>query len=221
MYYHPTKHPTSGTTGCFLSHMFVIENAWKTGANSILVFEDDITPTKSAMNFAIHQELTAFLYKNPRVEYIQLGYTILPHEVISFFTARRSSNNILAYNGNCAHAYILTRAGMKTVLDAMHALPRVENIDVDVFYKQLFQSRGTGFCVIPQMFGQDFCKENNNLPATSLYYRIMRKASCFSTQTDMFYYMSIIRYHILLISFCIILITILLVHQIWVTNVAK
>lgn len=212
IYYHPKRHPISGTTGCFLSHRFVIERAWNEGVNRLLVFEDDIIPTKSAIDLAVHQDVIAFLYANPTVEYIQLGYTVLPHEVISFLTARRLSKNILKYNGNCTHAYILTRSGMKAILDAMQALPHIDNIDVDVFYKELFKGRGTGCCVIPQMFGQDFCNENNNLQATSLYYRAMRKASCFSTQTDLFYYISIIRYHIQLISFCIVLISLFLVR---------
>lgn len=43
-YYHPDKHPTSGEQGCFESHIEVISRAYDAGAETCLIFEDDIEP---------------------------------------------------------------------------------------------------------------------------------------------------------------------------------
>lgn len=197
-YYRPQRHPQGGTVGCFTSHLAVVEQAFQRGAKQVLVFEDDIVATPAAFSPRLAQAILDFAHTFPEVEYIQLGYSILPHEALSFFTAPRPAHHMLSYNGNLAHAYLLTRPGMKTALDAARTLPShaATTTDIDLFYKDLFQRRCTGFSVIPQLFQQDFCDPSNNATATSPYYAALRNVSCFSTQSGLFYRMSVVRVYL-------------------------
>lgn len=212
VYFHPKLSDEGGNVGCFRSHMEVIKIALEQNARHVMIFEDDILPTPSAPSFMNSMYFFDTLNAHPNIEYLQLGYSVLPHESLSYMTSKRLSNHLIRYNGNLAHAYILNRTGMTEVLKAYHMIPseNLKYMDVDVFYKDFFQARGTGACLIPQLFIQDFCNTSNNVIPKNLYYDMMRNLSCFSTRSMIFYTFSLMRFY----AAWIFVITLILVYLI-------
>ena len=51
-----------------------------------------------------------------------------------------SSGNIIKYNGNCTHAYVLTRQGMQRVLNTWEKALYKDEMDLDLYYKKLFSN---------------------------------------------------------------------------------
>jgi hypothetical protein len=62
---------------------------------------------------------------------------------------------------------------------------------LDIYYKKIFLKNGA--CTCPILFDQNFCIENDNEPATTFYYKIMRYVSCLQYNFSFLYLLSIIR----------------------------
>jgi GR25 family glycosyltransferase involved in LPS biosynthesis len=209
-FYFAKKHPTSGRIGCFESHINVIKNSYKNNDKFVLIFEDDVINTPSYNENSI-QYIVDFMKKNEWCEYFQLGYSILPHEIYSFFSSKpldNSSSNfsIIKYNGNTAHAYILNRSGMKRILQNWEDVVYNKKLDLDIYYKDIFENNGASIC--PILFDQNFCIDNDNDKATSIYYKAMRSVSCFQYNYSFLYYFSLFR---LYLNFLILLICLLVI----------
>lgn len=205
-FYQPEKHKYSGRIGCFESHINVIKECFDQNMNRILIFEDDIIETSSYNKDSI-QNIIHFLDNNV-CDYFQLGYTILPHEMINYFTSLSISNtHFLQYNGNCTHAYILNRTGMEKILKTWKKYCYNKKLDIDVYYKEIFKNNGA--CSCPILFDQNFCINNDNEIATTSYYTFMRSFSCVQYHISFMYYLSIIRYQYLLILSIILLVCLL------------
>jgi GR25 family glycosyltransferase involved in LPS biosynthesis len=202
-FYFAEKHSISGRIGCFESHINVITDAYNNNMKNILIFEDDIFNTTS-YNENIMNDIYNYLIQNPGCEYFQLGYTILPHEIISYFTSSMITNNILKYNGNTTHAYILNRNGMNRILHTWKQSVYEKELDLDIYYKELFKDNGA--CICPILFDQNFCIDNDNEIATTTYYKIMRNVSCTQYKYSLLYYISLFRKYIfqLLLLFTLI-----------------
>jgi hypothetical protein len=116
-FYRPERDPRGGQLGCFESHVAVVRDAHEAGCANVLVFEDDVIPTSAAYDVEVARSVSlAFLNSSTHAEYLQLGYSILPHEVAAYATADRLGDHLVRFNGNLAHAYSLTRTGMAAVL---------------------------------------------------------------------------------------------------------
>jgi GR25 family glycosyltransferase involved in LPS biosynthesis len=174
-FYITNKNPISGRIGCFMSHINVITKAYEEGHNKILIFEDDIIPTES-YNETTLQYIINYLNSNNDCEYFQLGYTILPHELLTFARAPFLSKNVIKYTGNTTHAYIINKKGMKRVIDTWETY---KDMQIDLYYKEIFINRSASVC--PMMFDQNFCIANDNEKPSSIYYTIMRNVSCYVT----------------------------------------
>jgi GR25 family glycosyltransferase involved in LPS biosynthesis len=198
-FYEVERHPEGGMVGCFESHLNIIRSCYQDQLKNVLIFEDDFSPTPSYQTDII-KEIVTFLDKNPNYEYFQLGYTIIPTEIPSYLTTQSLGNNILKYNGNTTHAYVLTRAGMKRVLETYSKY--FKKIDLDIYYKEIFQGRGASTC--PLLFDQNFCLESDNLQATSGYYSFLRSISCSTYQYSLVYGISLFRYYFWWILLCFI-----------------
>jgi GR25 family glycosyltransferase involved in LPS biosynthesis len=189
-FYEVERHPEGGMVGCFESHLNVIQSCYQDQLKNVLIFEDDFSPTPSFQEESL-KEVIAFLEKNPTYEYFQLGYTIIPTEIPAYLTAQNLGPGILEYNGNTTHAYILTRPGMKRVLQTYSDY--FKKLDLDLYYKEIFQGRGASVC--PLLFDQNFCLESDNLQATSGYYSFLRSISCSTYQYSVVYGISLFRYY--------------------------
>jgi GR25 family glycosyltransferase involved in LPS biosynthesis len=197
------KHKTSGRIGCFESHIEVIQQCYNNNFKNVLIFEDDVVDTPD-YDEKILQNVLLFLKNNNWCEYFQLGYTILPHEMVSYFSSNNLyRQNIIQYNGNCTHAYILTRPGMERILHTWKTCCYEKELDLDIYYKEIFAKHGASVC--PILFDQNFCLDNNNEKPTTAYYSIMRSISCFQYKYSFLYVLSYIRCYIKYIVFLFLL----------------
>jgi len=204
-FYHAEKHKTSGRIGCFESHISVIQNCYDKNLQNVLIFEDDVIDTPAYSSNVI-SNIELYMKNNEWCEYLQLGYTILLHEFYSYFTSvNLDSNytraNIIKYNGNCTHAYIVNRKGMERILKTWKQSVYEKELDLDVYYKELFSENGAACC--PILFDQNFCIDSDNDTATTSYYKLMRDVSCVQYNFSFLYFLSLCREYI---RICIIII---------------
>jgi hypothetical protein len=198
----------NGRIGCFESHVEVIRRCYQRGGNKIWILEDDFYPTPSYSKESLQLILRDM---DDQVEYCQLGYSLLPHEIIPYFVAKRKGN-LLQYTGNCTHSYILTRNGMKRVLKN-YELYR-ENTHLDYFYRDLF--KGYGWCSCPLLFDQNFCLGSDNaVEEDGSYFKWLRWVSCVAHRYSIMYVCSLLRNSILEFWLCLILI------RLWIYLISK
>jgi GR25 family glycosyltransferase involved in LPS biosynthesis len=197
-YYFADKH-NNGRIGCFESHINVIKKSYFRGDNYVLIFEDDIVET--SFNENILKDISEYMkYKN--CEYFQLGYSILPNELPSYMLSSREMVNntcILNYVGLLTHSYILSRNGMKKVIDNYES--HINTVHLDVFYKNIFKHSSAVVC--PTLFQQDFCSKNDNSPPENIYFSILRYLSCFQSNLSLFYLLSVLKRYIFYFIFLI------------------
>lgn len=209
-FYFAEKHNTSGRIGCFESHINVIKKCYENNNNYILIFEDDIVETPSYKEKYIN-EIMNFLQDNKECYFVQLGYTILPHELISFLSSKNYTKNIIKYNGNSTHAYILSRKGMEIILQNWQEYVYKKEMDLDIYYKEIFKNNGAS--IIPILFDQNFCIYSDNEKATTNYYKFLREFSCVQYKLSFFYWFSLFR---LYINYFILLIFVIVVIFIYI-----
>ena len=216
------KHPKSGRIGCFESHVNVIKECYNKNGKYILIFEDDAINTASYKKESI-KFISNFLYNNNWCEYFQLGYTILPHEILPYFNSKKlisnNNNSILNYSGNTAHAYILNRNGMKRILNTWEESLYDKEMDLDLYYKEIFKNNGASIC--PILFDQDFCINSDNEKATSTYYKFLRDLSCYQYQYSYLYCLSILRFYIIYFLIFIIIFLIIFFYFIYSIKYSK
>jgi glycosyl transferase family 25 len=176
----------NGRIGCFESHIEVIRSCYEKGGERIWILEDDFYPTSSFSKEALHD---VFNNIDDSVEYCQLGYSLLPHELVSYFTAKRKGC-LLQYNGNCTHSYVLTRKGMKRILD--HYEDFIETTHLDYFYRDLFKEYG--WCSCPMLFDQNFCLGTDNaVEEEGAYFQWLRWFSCIAHRFSIMYLCTLLR----------------------------
>jgi len=192
----------NGRIGCFESHIEVIRTCYEKGEEMIWILEDDFYPTPSYSKETLQKLLENI---DDSVEYCQLGYSLLPHEILPYFTAKRKGL-LLQYNGNCTHSYLLTRKGMKRILENYE--PYVETTHLDYFYRDLF--KGYGWCSCPMLFDQNFCLGTDNaVEEEGNYFKWLRAFSCFAHRFSIMYLFTLFRFF--LVEFILFLIYIVLI----------
>jgi GR25 family glycosyltransferase involved in LPS biosynthesis len=191
-YWFVDKHPQSGQIGCFESHINVVKESYHRGDNYVLIFEDDIVNT-SSFNKTVMKDISEYLKKS-KCEYFQLGYSILvPEELFPYYSASKAmirNTCIVDYNGMLCHSYILSRSGMKKIIDNYET--EINTSHIDVYYKELFYKK-TGKCVCPTLFEQDFCMKSDYSPPNNAYLWVLRKLSCLQTMISLFYILSCLK----------------------------
>jgi GR25 family glycosyltransferase involved in LPS biosynthesis len=216
-FFYTTKLSQNPILGCFLSHIKCIKKAYDSGANTILIFEDDIIPTKG-YDVKIITECIEFMKKN-KWEIFKFGFIL--HNIKDFIFAKKITNNIINFCGYTTHAYCLSRAGMERILyNAYNIIQKSNIIPIDVLYLNIFPKE-ISFCSIPLQFDQKWCIENNNIPfcyGDSLY----RSCQCMFEKYNIWYNISIIYYcRIHLVIFIIFLVIIIFVIKQVLTSINK
>ena len=202
-FYFVDKHPHSGRIGCFESHINVIKKSYHRGDEYVLIFEDDIIETPS-FDESVMKDVSAYIKKS-NCEYFQLGYSILDTEFISYFVSSQKGH-IIDYNDMLCHSYILSRKGMKKVLEQYENF--INDFHLDVFYKKILK----GASVCPLLFQQNFCIKSDNSPPENNYLFFLRKLSCFQYKLSFFYILSLIKYYFFIFLILLILIFMLTIR---------
>jgi GR25 family glycosyltransferase involved in LPS biosynthesis len=150
-FYHPTPHP-NGLQGCFESHIHLIQKAYISGAQQVLIFEDDI---------AIHQfsvqalsECIEFMKTNQDWELFYLGvFPQIVHFKIYPIPQKGNIKNIKRVHSLCGHAYVVSRKYMEKIFN-------LKFIDVPLDY--MYMENKHAYAIFPTMFVQDASKSDNN-----------------------------------------------------------
>jgi len=206
-WYNPLPDPRGGRIGCFESHIHVIQRAYDEHIPYLLVLEDDLQkmPVVDTMMTKYHTFAGALKHlvdlvfvqlprrKKIEIEYLQLGYTLLPHEWIPYVKAQILSKDrtIVQYCGNTTHAYIVNRSGMKRILQSWKTACFQQDLHIDLYYKNIF--RNISACVCPLWFDQQFCLSSDTGIPTSFYYQALRSFSCVEIRLKLFYRLSTIK----------------------------
>jgi len=107
-FYRVQRHPKGGRYGCYESHRSVIEQAYMDGLNSVLIFEDDVLFNEGWEK--VVEDVHSFIQSGIAFDTLFLGSKIL-------FVDEKTTPDIWRVKCFEAHAYIVSRAGMKKYLD--------------------------------------------------------------------------------------------------------
>ena len=117
MTFHRVKRdPRGGRYGCYESHRSVIEKAYKDGLNSVLIFEDDVLFKDGWAK--VVEDAEQFIRSGIPFDALFLGSKII-------FVDEQTTPNIWRVKCFEAHAYIVSRSGMKAYLDGAGTFDRL------------------------------------------------------------------------------------------------
>jgi GR25 family glycosyltransferase involved in LPS biosynthesis len=136
------RHPKGGEVGCWNSHMEIIKEAYNSGAEHVLIFEDDAIPTADMTQENLN-ECIRFMTENKDWNILLLG--CIPQ--VFFFPSLkiRGYKNIYCGKAWATHSYVMSRKFMKTVMDIEYS-----GTPLDDFYS----SFGHVYSHTPSMFIQ-------------------------------------------------------------------
>lgn len=123
-YHRPERHPRGGRYGCYSSHRDCIRAAYEDGLNSVLIFEDDVVFGDGWQK--VVQDAHAFVHSKPNEELpfdaLFLGSKIL---FVDEMSEKGVPDTIWRVKCFEAHAYIVSRQGMKKYLDGSDVFERL------------------------------------------------------------------------------------------------
>ena len=134
------KHPKGGTYGCFESHLQIIRQAYTSGAETCIIFEDDIEPSPY-YNLKLINQAIDFMKSNHDWELFYLGPVpeVLKHKT------KHISKNIYKLHSICTHAYVIHRRLMEKMIN-------MPFVDVPIDYVYLYNTHAYG--IFPGLFYQ-------------------------------------------------------------------
>lgn len=185
------KHHVSGMQGCFESHLSIIRNAYQQQQQHVLVFEDDLAPTKS-YNEQYVRDAIRFMSENNDWDIFYFGYFVFNdkmHPLQTFLTANSVEPHIIQYNPFATHAYCINRRGMDKVLQ--RCTEYMTTVHYDIF---LASHAGLkNYCYVPMLFDQKFCFASDIAPNNAIE-RIARSCQCFADKSNILYHISYFKY---------------------------
>jgi GR25 family glycosyltransferase involved in LPS biosynthesis len=208
-FYKAKPHPKGGRYGCFDSHLNVIASAYKAGCSNILIFEDDVRPSPTYNEEHIENAIH-FLSTQPNIDILQLGHFPFQNEnglLNTYIGSKRVPNfpNILRFPGTGAHAYCLTKLGMKAILES-NWRQQISHEHYDIFLVNLNLNH---YVYIPTLFDQNFCLGSNNVP-TSRQERFLRNYECIIADYHLNNKISKMKYYEYYIKVIIVIIIVLI-----------
>ncbi len=217
--YFVDRHSLGGLVGCFTSHINLIKEVYADkNIRNALIFEDDIVLSPSYNPQQLFR-VVSFMYGNKDWELIQLGY--MPFKgfydlfgVIRFLLAPEVSPSIVKYHGVFTHAYIVSRRGMRRIIDAASKID-IPKIHLDIWYCKIIKN---GYCTVPILFDQRWCAETTNTQ-NSLIEKTLRANSCKAEKYKLIYWMSSIYLYREVLAISIIIIILFLIVAMVFKNV--
>jgi len=115
-YHRVARHPKGGRFGCYDSHRACIEQAYLDGLNSVLIFEDDVLFNEGWEQ--VVEDAKKFVASGVKFDTLFLGSKII-------FVDEQTTERIWRVKCFEAHAYIVSRAGMKAYIDGAETFDRL------------------------------------------------------------------------------------------------
>jgi GR25 family glycosyltransferase involved in LPS biosynthesis len=203
------KHEKGGRYGCFDSHIKVLKYAQANNYTNILVFEDDVMPTKG-YNEKIIKKAVEFMQNNKDWDILYFGYSFMDQNQQTIFTAPNYNDDIIIYKPLLTHAFCYSQRGINTILKTYK--PYLGKTHYDQF---LVNHKGLkSFCILPLMFNQNWTSEHNNSTHNLTEEIVRQYVQPIIPYLDLHYNMSMLRYKYkeFLMYLCIIFICILLIY---------
>lgn len=143
----------------FEAHINVIRQSYINGNNDVLIFEDEIKPTREYSKQAMLNAV-GFM-SNVSYDIFHLGYNIFNKETFSSaFTAPFFSNNIIEFKPNSSFAYCISRRGMEVVLETYSIF--IDKVSLNYMFSSILLPVNV-YCSVPILFEQYNCYSNSNL----------------------------------------------------------
>ena len=131
-YYRVARHSRGGRYGCYSSHRDCIQQAYIDGLQSVLIFEDDVL-FDEGWEKVVHDS-QAFVQSGVSFDALFLGSKIL-------FVDEQTTPDIWRVKCFEAHAYSVTRQGMKAYLDGSDTFEKlITDHGQDLIHCSLFQA---------------------------------------------------------------------------------
>lgn len=141
-FYQVHRHPKGGVFGCFESHISIINDAYKNGYDTIMIFEDDIVCDLDVKSFNDKLNTVIEFTQNNEYDIFFLGcVTNIFNEYVSKY-----SDEIYQVNALCTHAYILSKQGILRYKDL-----KFDGQPIDMIFKKSDKA----YAIKPSIFYQD------------------------------------------------------------------
>ena len=149
------KHKKGGIYGCYDSHMKVWNNFYNnhTDKEFCIVFEDDFETTENSILYL--KKAISFIKNNiDNVDILFLHDVFIEYKYTDNKNSMNNDKYFINGYGFLAHAYIITRKYIKSVLDSNNnQLPKPNgihfDIDINVNKKSILYSENIYFCKYP------------------------------------------------------------------------
>ena len=208
-FFRPEKHQEGGRMGCFTSHITIIQNAYDSNKNLILIFEDDIIKTPSYKDIC-YNEINDFIKNNQNWEMLKFGSINIIDSILVPMNGKYK--NILQYGSLSNTSYIINRKGMKKILDTYKKYIKIEH--VDYYYQIIFNK--TMYNIIPIIFDQNIRLERDNI----WIHPIIDKISVYIyAKTNISYNLSLFKYYRgFIISYLFLILIIYHLFRLYITR---
>ncbi len=167
-YYRTSRHPNGGIQGCFESHISILKEAYRDGAKTCLIFEDDVIASNFLKDEHLINDAISFMKNNPTWELFYLG--TCPEIVNSSIKSVHGYNDIFKMNCICTHAYVVSAS----------LIEKAQNWNftgVPIDYLYLFNTNAYG--IYPSLFYQKASASDisgsfwNLIPCKHYFFRLV------------------------------------------------
>ncbi|MTD19065.1 hypothetical protein GIR22_07855 [Pseudomonas sp. CCM 7891] len=141
--FHIVERHTDPVRGCYESHQALARRALESGANRVLIFEDDVKPyeLRTSRVWFINRFI-----RTHKFEVLHLGYS-MGRTWLTWFP-HIARGRVVAL-----HAYILSQEGCRRLIETPY-----DSTPVDVVFKKKIRQH----CVFPMMFRQHAASETGS-----------------------------------------------------------
>jgi hypothetical protein len=199
------KHLKGGKYGCFDSHIQVVKEAYDSGKETLLVFEDDLLPTKEYTQENV-ENAVQFMKNETCWDIFYFGYMPFNFNLFKFgffAPSLKKYPNVMRFNPFATHAMCYSRQGMKKVLDTYEKYIGEKHYDIYLSYF----STCVCYCNIPVLIDQKYTMESD-IPAYNIAEACMRSISGLCEKTQIIQRGTTLRYntnqHILALTLALI-----------------
>jgi len=125
--------PSIGQKGCYLSHYLLLKQIYNTTTDEcVMICEDDCGYSENFEEY-LKQTIEYIQNNNLGVHILQLGNQVC-YDTTHKFVLLNENLKLIKYGTFCTHCYIITRNGIKNLLDYFDGLKENWVIDIDMIH---------------------------------------------------------------------------------------